>query len=268
MIVQNNIGMNLYNNIAGTQHSYNNSMQQISSGSRINRAADDAAGLAISEQMNGQIRGMAQANKNAYDGVSMFQTADGALSSIHENLGRMRELAVQASNGILSDGDRAALNEEFSSLKEELARIAERTQFNGEKLLDGSLDSDLLIGANSDEVVNIKGGDMSLAGLGIESLSIDSLSGSQDAIKLISDAVDKVSSQRSEFGAYQNRFETSINNTNNAMENLTASDSKISDIDIALAAMKMSKDNIMQQSGIAMLAQANQSNAMVLNLLR
>ncbi|MCM1992635.1 flagellin [Oceanirhabdus seepicola] len=268
MAVQNNNSANVYNGISRVQHSYNNSLQQISSGSRINKAADDAAGLFISQQMNGQIRGMVQGNRNASEGVSMIQTAEGALNSVHESLGRMKELAIQASNGILTDEDRAMLNHEFTSLKEEITTIAESTQFNGKKLLDGTLNSNLLVGANSDELMNIKGGDMSSSGLSIDSLSLDNLSNAQEAIDAISKSVDRVSSQRAEFGAYQNRLESSINNTNNTISNLNSAHSKISDADIALVAMKMAKENIMNQSNIAMLSQANQSNGMVLSLLR
>lgn len=266
--VQNSNVMNVYNSMSRVQHSYNNSVQQISSGSRINKAADDVAGMFISNQMNGQIRGLVQGNRNASEGVSMIQTAEGALNSVHESLGRMKELAVQASNGILTDEDRAMLNQEFTSLKEEISSISENTQFNGKKLLDGSLDVSLLVGANSDEIVNVKGADMSLAGLNIENLSIDNITNAQGAIAAISKSADKISSQRVEFGAYQNRLESSINNTQNTISNLTASDSQISDIDIALAVMKMARENIHQQSQMSMMAQANQSNQMVLSLLR
>ncbi|WBW95446.1 flagellin N-terminal helical domain-containing protein [Oceanirhabdus sp. W0125-5] len=266
--VQNNNVMNVYNSMSRAQSSYNSSVQQISSGSRINNAANDVAGMFISNQMNGQIRGLVQGNKNASDGVSIIQTAEGALNSVHHSLGRMKELAVQASNGILTDEDRAMLNEEFSSLKEEISSIADNTHFNGKKLLDGSLDTSLLVGANSDEIINLQGADMSLTGLNIENLSIDNMINAQDAIEAISKSVEKVSSQRVEFGTHQNRLEDSINNTNNAISNLTASDSQISDIDIALAVMKMARENITYESQIAMMSQANQSNQMALALLR
>jgi flagellin len=266
--VQNNIGMNSYSGVIRTQHSYNNSLQQISSGKRINSSADDAAGLFISQEMNGQIRGMVQGNRNALDGVSMLQTADGALDSIHNALGRMKELAVQASNGILSDSDRAILNEEFSQLKDSISEIGNNTEFNGKKLLDGSLDADLLVGANSDQVISLSGQDMRAGGLDLDSLSISNFDDAQRAIEGISKAAEKVSDQRSEFGAYNNRLESSIDNTNNAIGNLTSADSKIEDADIALAIMKMSQDNIMQQSGLAVLAQANQSKEMTLSLLK
>ena len=246
-------------------------MEKLSSGYRINRAADDAAGLAISEKMRAQISGLNQAQRNAQDGISMIQTAEGALTEVHSMLRRMRDLAVQASNGTYTDEDIAKVQAEVDQLVAEISGIAGRTQFNGMNLLDGT---DLTgavsfqIGANSNQVIEVTFSSMAVSGGGLSDVaSLDLTSDAQAAIDSIDAAISTVSSFRSNLGSVQNRLEHTIKNLATTEENLQASESRIRDADMAAQMADMTKSQILQQAGTAMLAQANMKSQSVLSLL-
>jgi flagellin len=253
---------NAHRQLAATSDRASKSMERLSSGYRINRAADDAAGLAISEKLRGQIRGLAQAQRNAQDGVSLVQTAEGSLNEVHSMLQRVRELAVQYGNGTLSTSDKAAITAEAAQLQSEIARIGSAADFNGIKLLDGSAGTiTFQVGANDGDVITI-----ATATLSTQIGTIDvSTAG---AISAIDAAIGNVSTMRSTFGAVQNRLEHTLNNISTYQENLTASESRIRDVDMASEMVEFSKDQILQQAGTSMLAQANQSSQGVLSLLR
>jgi flagellin len=237
-------------------------MERLSSGYRINRAADDAAGLAISEKLRGQIRGLAQAQRNAQDGVSLVQTAEGSLNEVHSMLQRVRELAVQYQNGTLSTSDKAAITAEATQLASEIERIGNSADFNGIKLLDGSGGTiSFQVGANDNDTIAVDTATLSD--------QVGSIDVSQtDAISAIDAAIENVSTLRSTFGAVQNRLEHTLNNLATYQENLTASESRIRDVDMASEMVEFSKDQILQQAGTSMLAQANQAPQAVLSLLR
>jgi flagellin len=244
------------------------SLEKLSSGLRINRAADDAAGLAISEGLRSQIGGLKVAVRNSQDGISVVQTAEGALTETHSILQRMRDLAVQAANdGALSDTDKAKANAEFDALKSELDDIANKTTFNGTKLLDGSYSSkNFQVGSNAGETLSVSVSSMKASDLGASG-SIATASGASAAITAISTAIGTVSTQRAALGAVQNRLEHKINNLNATVENLTASESRIRDTDMAQEMVAFTRSQILSQAGTAMLAQANQSSQGVLQLL-
>ncbi|SNS49961.1 flagellin [Geodermatophilus saharensis] len=268
--VNNNIAaFNAYRNLNVTDGAMSKSLEKLSSGLRINRAADDAAGLAISEGLRSQIGGLKVAVRNAQDGISVVQTAEGALTETHSILQRMRDLAVQAANdGALSDTDKAKANEEFQALKSELDDIAGKTTFNGTKLLDGSYSSKAFqVGSNAGETLTVSVGDMDAAALGASG-AIGSASGASAAITAINTAIGTVSTERAKLGAVQNRLEHKINNLNATVENLTASESRIRDTDMAQEMVSFTRSQILSQAGTAMLAQANQSSQGVLQLLR
>lgn len=247
MRINHNIAaLNTHRQLNSASEAQGKSMEKLSSGLRINRAGDDAAGLSISEKMRGQIRGLDQASRNAQDGISLIQTAEGALNETHSILQRMRELTVQAGNeGTNQTEDFTAISDEITQLQSELDGIADRTEFNGKKLLDGNFDYDLQIGANNGQQHNIAissdgaGASFDAAGLGVDSGSLtwDGAAASTDAnLTAIDAAIGKVSSARSNLGANQNRLDHTINNLNNASENLTAAESRVRDVDYALAA--------------------------------
>jgi flagellin len=243
-------------------------MEKLSSGMRINRAGDDAAGLAISEKMRGQIRGLRQASRNAQDGISLIQTAEGALNESHAILQRMRELAVQSANDTNTDADRAELQKEVEALVEELDRIGNNTEFNTQKLLDGTFTGKKVhIGANTGQVLEIAVNDMTASGLGVSGVDIATQTGADSAIATIDTAIEKLSEERSQLGAWQNRLEHTIANLDNASENLQAAESRIRDVDMAQEIMAFTKNNILQQAATAMLAQANMAPQSVLQLL-
>ncbi|WMM24555.1 flagellin [Tissierella sp. MB52-C2] len=254
------------------------SLERLSSGKRINRASDDAAGLAISEKMEAQIRGLRQASRNSLDGVSLIQTAEGALNEVHEMIQRMRELSVQGANGIYEDGDLEAIANEIKQLTEQIDKIANDTEFNGISLLKGDLDGGgntdlrLQIGANESQFIEV---DMSTVKVDPNTLGIEDIikedSKSEDyekAIEKYNDAIEQVSKMRSKLGAIQNRLEHTIKNVDNTAENLTASKSRIADLDMAQEMSEFTKLNILQQAGTSMLSQANQLPQMVLQLLQ
>jgi flagellin len=273
--------MNAYRNLSVTNDAMNKSMNRLSSGYRINSAADDAAGLAISEGLKSQIGGLTVAVRNTQDGISVAQTAEGALNETTAILQRMRDLAVQAANGGSNDSTaQGAANQEFGQLKTELDRIQATTAFGGQKLLNGSYNGTFQVGANatSAEQINVNltsGGAFSgsgisgvdQGGLGISASSISSTSGAQAAISALDTAIQGVSTVRAYLGATQNRFEHTVNNLNVAIQNTTAANSRIRDTDMAQEMTNFSKSQILVQAGTSMLAQANQSSQSILKLL-
>ncbi|OPJ56050.1 flagellin N-terminal helical domain-containing protein [Alkalithermobacter paradoxus] len=270
MRINNNLmAMNTHRQLGISNNNAAKSMEKLSSGLRINSAADDAAGLAISEKMRGQIRGLNQASRNAQDGISLIQTAEGALNESHAILQRMRELAVQSANDTNTDDDRAELQKEVEQLIEELDRIGENTEFNTQKLLDGSFTGKQIhIGANEGQALEIEIQDMTASGLSVDTVDISNQAGADTAITTLDDAIKTLSAERSQLGAWQNRLEHTIKNLDNASENLQAAESRIRDVDMAKEMMNLSKNNILQQAAQAMLAQANQAPQGVLQLLR
>jgi flagellin len=242
--------------------------EKLSSGYKINRAADDAAGLTISEKMRSQIRGLTQASSNAQDGISAVQTAEGALNEVEDMLQRMNELAVKAKNDTNMTADRTAIQKEINALSTEIDRVQSATQFNNQNLLNGSFTGkSLQVGANSSNTITISISNMNASSIGIKSLSMASSTSAGSAIDKIKNAIASVSAQRSELGAVQNRLEHTIKNLDNVVENTTAAESNIRDTDMASAMVEYSKNNILSQAGQSMLAQANQSNQGVLSLL-
>nr|WP_276917969.1 flagellin [Aneurinibacillus aneurinilyticus] len=246
-------------------------MERIGTGQRINRAADDPAGLAISERMRAQIRGLNMAARNAQDTISLVQTAEGALQGTHDILQRMRELTVQAGNGTLSSSDRQAIIEEMKQLEDEINRISKDTQFNSQNLLDGSFtDKSFQIGANQGQSIGISIDASDTGALGIKNLheKLKAPEGASEALGLLDEAIKRVSSQRSQLGAYENRLEHTINNLMNSAENLAAAESRIRDADIAKEMMAYAKHSILAQAAQAMMVQARQQAEWVLELLK
>jgi len=270
MRINHNISaLNTYRQLSFNNTQTAKNLEKLSSGYRINRAGDDAAGLAISEKMRGQIRGLEMAQKNAQDGISLIQTAEGALTETHAILQRMRELAVQAANDTNVTADRTAIQEEINALVSEINRIAQNTEFNTQKLLDGSFSNKTFhIGANSGQGITISIDSMKASALGVNALKVSNNSNANKAITSINTAIEKVSTQRSKLGAIQNRLEHTINNLGATSENLTAAESRIRDVDMAKEMMEFTKNNILSQAAQAMLAQANQVPQGVLQLLR
>ncbi|MBA2874626.1 flagellin N-terminal helical domain-containing protein [Thermaerobacillus caldiproteolyticus] len=270
MRIQHNISaLNTYRQLAFNNSQAAKNLEKLSSGYRINRAGDDAAGLAISEKMRGQIRGLEMASKNAQDGISLIQTAEGALNETHAILQRMRELAVQSANDTNTSADRAALQAEVNQLVSEIDRIANNTEFNTQKLLNGSFSGKVFhIGANNGQSITLSINSMRASGLGVSGLSISSQSAADAAISTIDTAIETVSTERAKLGAVQNRLEHTINNLGATQENLTAAESRIRDVDMAKEMMEFTKNNILMQAAQSMLAQANQQPQGVLQLLR
>ncbi len=273
-INQNVSAVNAYRNLAVTDGQMSKSLEKLSSGFRINRAADDAAGLAISEKLRGQVSGLNKASENAQNGISLIQTAEGALNESHSILQRVRELAVQSANDTNTTDDRAQIQKEVDELAKELTRISDTTQYNGQNLLDGSYSSkSFQIGANAGQTLTVSMADMDATALGVNGTSggIDvktSAATASSAITTIDAAIKKVSDERSTLGAQQNRLEHTVNNLNVASENLAASESRIRDTDMAKEMMNFTRSQILSQAGTAMLAQANQAPQGVLSLLR
>ena len=279
MVVQHNLtAMNSSRMLNITTSAQAKSTEKLSSGYKINRAADDAAGLAISEKMRRQIRGLTQASSNAQDGISCVQTAEGALTEVHDMLQRMNELAVKAANGTQTSADRGYINQEVQALVSEIDRVASTTTFNEKNLLDGSFKKvGLQVGAESNQLITLDIAAMSAKGLKLTTgtagaagnISVGGTDGknAQAAIKTIKEALAMVSSQRSDLGAVQNRLEHTIKNLDNVVENTTSAESSIRDTDMATEMVKYSNNNILAQAGQSMLAQANQSNQGVLSLL-
>ena len=274
MIIQHNMrALNTNRQLGITTGNMAKATEKLSSGYRINRAADDAAGLSISEKMRGQIRGLEQASSNATDGISLIQTAEGALGEIHSIVQRVRELTVQAANDTNVTTDRVAIAAEVTALTTEITRIAKQTEFNTMKVLDGSFTNKCLqIGANAQQQITFSIDKMSatVIGLGSVATTVESNDASQITAQLdeVDKALETVSKQRSALGAIQNRLEHTIANADNVAENLTDAESRIRDVDMADEMVTYSKYNILQQAGQSMLAQANQSSQGVLSLLQ
>ena len=263
--IQNNVeAFNAHRQLVGTSAKLGKSIERLSSGYRINRAADDAAGLAISEKLRAQISGLAQAQRNAQDAVSLVQTAEGSLTEVHAMLQRIRELAVQFKNGSLSNSDRLAIQSEVNMLASEVERIGSTAQFNGIQLLNVNQTISFQVGSEDGEIITIT--TISL-GQGVPPTAFQlTVSGSD--ISEIDAAIDAVSSQRAQFGAVQNRLEHTLSNLAVYNENLMASESRIRDVDMAAEMVNFTKLQILQQAGTSMLAQANQAPQGVLSLLR
>ena len=280
MIINHNMrAMNAQRNMGINNTNAGKSMEKLSSGLRINRAGDDAAGLSISEKMRAQIRGLNQASRNSQDGISMIQTAEGALNEAHSIIQRMRELAVQAANDTNVTVDRASIGDEINQLGAELSRIKDNTEFNKQKLLNGTAGNgagkvQIQVGANEGQQTEL---DFSTKGIKLDDI-VDALNGKSDEVSTSAKAtafittidtnLEDVSKGRSMLGAYQNRLEHTIANLDNAAENTQASESRVRDVDMAKEMMEYSKNNILQQAAQSMLAQANGSTQSVLQLLQ
>lgn len=272
MIIQHNMSAANTNRQLGiTNNNLSKSTEKLSSGYKINRAADNAAGLTISEKMRGQIRGLDQASTNAQDGISLVQTAEGALAETESILQRMRELTVQAANDTNVTADRAAIKEELTALEAEITRIGTQSQFNTMNLLDGTFtNKNLQVGANASQNISIQINTMTATALKVNAIhsKVSSYGDATAAITTVNDAITKVSEQRSKLGAIQNRLDHTISNADNTSENLQTAESRIRDVDMAEEMVKYSKDSILQQAGQSMLAQANQATQGILSLIR
>lgn len=270
MVVQHNMqAMNTNRQLGITTSAQAKSTEKLSSGYKINRAADDAAGLSISEKMRSQIRGLTKASANAQDGISMVQTAEGALNETHSILQRMNELATQAANDSNTSIDRTAIKAEIDQLTSEIDRIQSTTQFNTMNLLDGTFTGkNLQVGSLAGQSIGISIGNMDASSLGIKSLGVSSFTTAGSAMTKIQSAIDKVSTQRSALGAVQNRLEHTIANLDTTAENTQSAESRIRDTDMASEMVNYSKNQILSQAGQSMLAQANQSTQGALSLLQ
>ncbi|TKJ21481.1 flagellin [Blastococcus sp. CCUG 61487] len=266
--------LNSYRNLSNTDNQLSKSLEKLSSGYRINRAADDAAGLAISEGLRSQIGGLKVAIRNTQDGISVVQTAEGALTETHAILQRMRDLAVQSANGSNDTDSRNALNAEATALSDELDRIANKTTFNNVNLLDGSFSSvDFQVGYASGDTISVSiesgasGEGFDAADLGLSGVDLSTASGAAAAIDAIDEAIKEVSTARADLGALQNRFEHTVKNLSVTQENLQASESRIRDTDMAQEMTNFSRNQILAQAGTSMLAQANAASQNILKLL-
>ncbi|MFT5277758.1 MAG: flagellin [Granulosicoccus sp.] len=272
----NQSALNAQRQLMNSSTSLNTSFERLSSGFRINRASDDAAGLQISERMTSQINGLDQAVRNANDAISLTQTAEGALSETTNSLQRIRQLAIQAQNGINSSADRVALNTEVSALKTEISRISTDTQFNGVDLLKGGFSAAFLVGANSGQTisVNLSGGSLpgsitgfSTGGLGLATTQIDTFANASAAIDDIDAALSGIGSVRADLGALTNRFQSTIRNLSNISENVSGARSQIRDTDFASETAELTRNQIIQQASTTILSQANQRPQAALQLL-
>jgi flagellin len=256
-------------NLASVTGRLQGSFARLSSGLRIASASDDAAGLAVSERMRSQIRSFAVAGRNAQDGVSLTQTAEGALQEVSNNLTRLRELAVESSNGTLSASDRTSLDTEFQAIISEIDRVATQTTFNGVNLLDGSTASvDLQVGANAGETITVNLADTTATTLAIGTLDVTSVANSQTALAAIDTAIDSVDTARGDLGASQNRLNSTVASIANTRENLSAAESRIRDVDVAAETAELTKNSILQQAAVSVLAQANVQPQLALRLLQ
>lgn len=270
MIINHNMSaVNSQRQMYKTSTAQSKASEKLSSGLRINRAGDDAAGLAISEKMRGQVSGLNQASRNAQDGISLIQTAEGALDETHSMLQRLRTLSVQSSNGTYISADRANIQKEVAQLTEEITEITKKTEFNKMKLINGSTDSvKFQVGANADQTIAISMESMAASALGISALSMSSASDAMAAISTIDAAINTVSGFRAKLGAVQNRLEHTISNVDNAAENLQTAESRIRDTDMAKEMMEFTRTNVLSQATQSMLAQANAKPNQVLSLLQ
>lgn len=268
LVITNNVSsLNAQRNINKSQSGLSKSLERLSSGLRINRAGDDAAGLAISEKLRSNVRALSQAGRNASDAISLIQTAEGSMNEISSSLIRMKELAEQAATGTVGTQERGFLNQEFQALRTEISRIADNTRFNDTSLLDGSLDTTIQIGVTASETISIAVSDVDSTALSLTT-SISTVTNAQSALSSVTTAIGTVSSRRSALGALQNRFESIVANIENQVENLTGAESRIRDVDIAAETANLTKFSILQQAGVSVLSQANQSPTVALSLLR
>ncbi len=272
MRINHNIAaMNTYRQLTNNTGATSKSLEKLSSGLRINRAGDDAAGLAISEKMRGQIRGLDQASRNSQDGISLIQTGEGALATVSNILVRVKELAVQAANGTYdATNDLARIQEEVTELANQVTDIKTNTKFNGIALLDGSADVQLQVGQESSQTLTIASAstDLSAVETAVKGYNLSTQAGATTALGTVETQINAVSKIRSYYGANQNRLEYNINNLDTYSENLSASESRIRDVDMAKEMMEFTKQNILSQAAQSMLAQANQQPQGVLQLLR
>ena len=271
MVIQHNIAANnAYRNLSMNSTGSQKNLEKLSSGYRINRSADDAAGLAISEQMRSKINGLDQATQNAQDGIGLIQTAEGALTETHNMLQRLVTLSTQAANGTYNTTARTSITEEVSQLKEEITRIANTTDYNGVKPIAGSASKaiTLQVGPTSGEVLTVAVSALTASKLMISNISVTSISQANTAITKLNNAINQVSKHRAKLGAAQNRLEHTINNLKVTSENMTAAESRIRDTDMAKEIAAFTKNNILNQAAQSMLAQANQQPQGVLSLLR
>ncbi|MDA9189746.1 flagellin [bacterium] len=265
--------INAQRNLRGTRLGLNKSLEKLSSGFRINRAGDDAAGLAISENLRAQIRGLKQADRNAQDGISLVQIAEGGLQEVSNILIRLRELGVQAASDTIGQTERKFLNVEFEQLTSEVDRIASTTEFNKVKLLDGTgAVFDIQVGTRNDPIVDrltfdASQADVNVAALGLNLASVSDKISAQNSLSAIDQAIISVSSIRADFGALQNRLQSTVNNIQIAVENLSAANSRVRDTDIAAETAELTRNNILMNAGVSVLTQANSSTKSALSLI-
>jgi flagellin len=270
-IVNNVEALNVHRSLGNTQNRLTKVMERLSTGLRINRAADDGAGFAISEKLRGQTRGLSQASRNAQDGISVIQTAEGALGETESILQRLRELSVQAANDTLVAADRSKIQTEVDQLLAEIDRFANTTEFNTKKLLDGTLGTTALtlqVGANQNQTISFTVTTATASGLGVSGIGVTTHSLATSAIVSLDAAISTMANERAKLGAMQNRLEHTIQNLESSRENLSASESRIRDADIAKETMELTRLQILQQAGVAAQAQANALPQAVLSLLR
>ena len=264
--------LNAQRQLFDVSNSLSTSFERLSSGFRINSAADDAAGLQISDRMTSQVQGLNQAVRNANDAISLSQTAEGALNETTTALQRIRQLAVQSQNGINSSADRVALQKEVSALKAEISRISTDTQFNGVNILNGSFSAAFLVGANSGQTISVNlsttnGASLGASGLGVGTIDISTANGASSALTAIDDAISSIGGTRADLGALQNRFQSTIRNLSNISENISAARSRIRDTDFAAETADLTRNQITQQASTTVLSQANQRPQAALQLL-
>jgi len=273
-IMTNEAALNAQRNLEATNNRFSSTMEKLSSGSRINRAADDAAGLAISDSLNAQIRSVGQAIRNAQDGVSLVQVFEGGTNEINNMLVRIRELAMQSATDTVGDKERTLINNEVQELKNEVERVSQTTKYAGKNLLNGeasTLEFQVGIENNADvDRITFEPGDANLgtSALDIDGIDISSKEGAQDVLETLDTAIQKVNEVRAKIGSIQSRFQTTIASSSIFAENLTTAKSRIRDTDIALESSNLARESIIRQSGVAMLGQANQTPALALQLLR
>jgi flagellin len=271
-ILTNVESQNAQKNLSRTQKMLAGNFGRLSSGLRINQASDDAAGLAISEKLKSQIRSLSQAERNTNDGISLLQTAEGAMNEVSGILTRMRELAVQSANGTLGTDERGFLNDEFSTLRDEIDRVAATTEFNGINLLDGTASALVFqvgINSGSGDQISVAISDIHASALsGRDAADISSAVGATGALSTIDSAITALSGVRADVGTVQNRLNITVANIQSARENLSAANSRIRDVDVASESAELTKNNILMQAGVAVLAQANQTPSLALSLLR
>ena len=264
--------LNAQRQLFNSSTSLNTSFERLSSGFRINRAADDAAGLQISERLTTQIQGLDQAARNANDAISLVQTAEGALGEVTSSLQRIRTLAVQSQNGINSSADRSALQKEVKALVTEISRIATDSQFGDATLLDGTFSASFLVGANGGQNISVNvsttgTGGFAASSLGLDTLTVANIDGASGALTTITDAISSIGAVRADLGALQNRFQSTIRNLSNISENVSAARSQIRDTDFATETAELTRNQIIQQASLTVLSQANQRPQAALSLL-